>query len=42
LPGPIRSSASRSMRTLREGSDEALDFDMGDLLSATDCHYLLS
>src|SRR6266404_5809587 len=28
LPGPIRPSGSRSIRTLREGSDFALDFAM--------------
>ena len=33
LPGPIRASPSRSIRTLREGSDLALDFGMDDLLS---------
>jgi hypothetical protein len=41
LPGPMRPSASRSMRTLREGSGLALDFGMEDLLSRLDpahCH----
>src|SRR6202048_904082 len=33
LPGPMRPSLSRSRRTLRAGSDLALDFCMEDLLS---------
>src|SRR5258708_6022064 len=33
LPGPIRPSVSRSMRTLREGSDVVLVFCMEDVLS---------
>src|SRR3984893_15209283 len=35
LPGPMRPSLSRSMRTLRAGRDLALDFCMEDLLSPT-------
>jgi hypothetical protein len=41
LPGPIRASPARSIRTLREGSDLAVDFGMDDLLSwiaRRDCH----
>src|ERR1700721_3829436 len=33
LPGPMRPSASRSIRTLREGSDVVPDFCMEDVLS---------
>jgi hypothetical protein len=41
LPGPMRASPARSIRTLREGIDLALDFGMEDLLSCVarqDCH----
>src|ERR1700738_2895114 len=41
LPGPMRPSASRSIRTLSDGSDLTLGFDMEDLLCRSvpsDCH----
>src|ERR1700730_5635927 len=38
LPGPIRPSASRSIRTLREGSGLAADFCIEDGLSLIAAH----